>query len=63
MFGERRPGTICNAPSMSVLAVFHGHLCERKLNRKNCNLVVIPGGMTSQLQPLYVWLISHLMNI
>jgi hypothetical protein len=42
---------------MLVLDAFCGHLSEElkvKLERKNFDLVVIPGGMTSQLQPLDV---------
>jgi hypothetical protein len=37
---------------MLVLDAFHGHLSEEitvKLYRKNCDLVVILGGMTSQI--------------
>jgi hypothetical protein len=53
---ERRPGALRNPPSMLVLNAFRGHLSEElkvKLQRKNCDLVVIPCGM-SQLQPLDV---------
>jgi hypothetical protein len=42
---------------MLVLDAFRGHLSEElkvTLERKNCDLVVIPGGMNSQLQPLDV---------
>jgi hypothetical protein len=42
---------------MLVLDAFRGHLSEEmkvKLDRKNCDLVVIPGSMTSQFQQLYV---------
>jgi hypothetical protein len=54
---ERRSGAPRNPPSMLVLDVFRGHLYEEmkvELERKNCNLVVILGGITSQLQPLDV---------
>jgi hypothetical protein len=42
---------------MLVLDAFHGHLSEEikvKLERKDWDLVVIPSGMMSQLQPLHV---------
>jgi hypothetical protein len=42
---------------MLDLDAFRGHLSEElkvKLERKNCDFVVIPGGMTSQLQALDV---------
>jgi hypothetical protein len=43
--------------SMLAMDAFHGHLSDRIRNRlrnKNTNLVIIPSGMTSQLQPLDV---------
>jgi hypothetical protein len=52
---ERHPGALRNPPSLLVLDTFRGHLSEElkvKLERKNCDLVVILGGMTSQLQTL-----------
>jgi hypothetical protein len=52
---KRCPGALCNWPSMLILDAFHGHLSEELrgiLERKNCDLVVTLGGMTSQLQPL-----------
>jgi hypothetical protein len=39
---------------MLVLDTFHGHLSEElavKLERQNCDLIVIPEDMTSQIQP------------
>jgi hypothetical protein len=42
---ERWPGALCNPLGMLILDTFHG---------QNCVLVVIPGGMTSQLIPLNV---------
>jgi hypothetical protein len=42
---------------MLVLDAFRGRLPEElkvKLVRKNCDLFVVPGGTTSQLQPLNV---------
>jgi hypothetical protein len=54
---ERYPGALQNPPSTLVLDAFHGHLPEElkvKLESKNCDLVVTPDGMTSQLKPLDV---------
>jgi hypothetical protein len=54
---ERHPGGLRNPPSMLVLDVFHRHLPEQlkvKWERKKCDLVVFPDGMTSQIQPLGV---------
>jgi hypothetical protein len=42
---------------MLAMNVFRGHLSDRIINRlrnKNTDLVIIPDGMTSQLQPLNV---------
>jgi hypothetical protein len=42
---------------------FHVHLPEElkvKPERKNCVLVVIPGGICRKLQPFMFWLINHL---
>ena len=53
----RRPGAMLNMKSMLVLDAFRGHLTEdvkSSLKRNKVDLVVIPGGMTSQLQPLDV---------
>ncbi|KAH7948926.1 hypothetical protein HPB49_003564 [Dermacentor silvarum] len=54
---RRRPGVLLSFPSILVLDAFRGHLADsvKKLLRDSGNeLVVIPGGMTSQLQPLDV---------
>lgn len=53
----RRPGALLSFPSILVLDAFRCHLAEsvKKLLRDcGTELVVIPGGMTSQLQPLDV---------
>ncbi|EEC16950.1 POGO family transposase, putative [Ixodes scapularis] len=53
----RRPGALLGFPSMLVLDVFRCHLADsvrRLLRGSRIELVVIPGGMTSQLQPLDV---------
>lgn len=55
----RRPGALLARRSMLVLDAFRGHLTEgvkKKLMDNRTELVVIPGGMTSQLQPLDVCL-------
>jgi hypothetical protein len=44
-------------------SAFCGHLNEElkvKLERKNCDLVVIPGGITIYFNQSLFWLISHL---
>lgn len=54
---ERRPGALRNPRSMLVLDAFRGHTTDsvkNRLQQHNCDLVVIPGGMTSVLQPLDV---------
>ncbi len=54
---NRRPGFSRKAPSMLVLDAFRAHLTDTvkdSLLKTNSNLVVIPGGMTSVLQPLDV---------
>lgn len=53
----RRPGALLGLPSMLVLDAFRCHLADsvkRLLRDSRTELVVIPGGMTSQLQPLDV---------
>uniref|UniRef100_A0A131XQ93 Putative pogo transposable element n=1 Tax=Hyalomma excavatum TaxID=257692 RepID=A0A131XQ93_9ACAR len=53
----RRPGALLSFPSILVLDAFRCHLADsvKKLLRDcGTELVVIPGGMTSQLQPLDV---------
>lgn len=58
---QRRPGAMLGGPSgtrsMLVLDAFRGHLTpevKTRLQNSNCDLVVIPGGMTPVLQPLDV---------
>lgn len=53
----RRPGALFGQPSMLVLDAFKGHTTEKvKQLIKECgsDFVCVPGGMTSQLQPLDV---------
>jgi hypothetical protein len=55
--GEKCPGAICKLLSMLVLHSCYVHLSEElkiKLDWENCNMVVIPVGITSQLQLLDV---------
>jgi hypothetical protein len=54
---EHRPGVLSKPRSMLAMDAFRGHLSNRIRNRlrdKNTDLVIIPNGMTSQLQPLDV---------
>ncbi|KAM7295706.1 pogo transposable element with KRAB domain [Ixodes scapularis] len=54
---DNRPGAAFKIPSMLVLNAFRGHLTDEVKNtirEAKSDLVVIPGGMTSQLQPLDV---------
>jgi hypothetical protein len=54
---ERRPGALTKPRSMLAIDAFHGYLYNRiknNLRSKNTDLVIIPSGMTSQLQPLDV---------
>jgi hypothetical protein len=51
---NRQPGALSKAWSMLAMDVFHGNFCDRLRNRlrnNNTDLVIIPNGMTSQLQP------------
>ena len=51
----RRPRTFLNQPSMLVLDAFKGHLTDsvkNQLRKMKTELLVIPGGMTSVLQPV-----------
>ena len=51
------PRAFLNQPSMLVLDAFKGHLTDsvkNQLRKMKTELVVIPGGMTSVLQPMYV---------
>ncbi|KAM7311305.1 Pogo transposable element with KRAB domain [Ixodes scapularis] len=53
----RRPGTLLKARSMLVLDSFRGHSIDhvkKTVANAGCDLVIIPGGMTSILQPLDV---------
>jgi hypothetical protein len=52
---KRSPGTLLNKRGMLVLDSFKGYLTqqvENEMRKANTDLVVIPGGMTSQLQVL-----------
>ncbi|KAM7297194.1 Pogo transposable element with KRAB domain [Ixodes scapularis] len=52
-----RPGALLKPQSMLVLDSFRGHITDRvkkTVANAGCDLVIIPGGMTSILQPLDV---------
>lgn len=54
---NRRPGALLKQRGMLVLDAFKGHLTpqvKEEINNAKTDLVVIPGGMTSQLQVLDV---------
>lgn len=54
---NRRPGALLRQRAMLVLDAFRGHLTEQvktNVRDNNTDLVIIPGGMTSQLQVLDV---------
>jgi len=54
---DHRPRAFLNQPSMLVLDAFKGHLTDsvkNQLRKMNPELFVIPGGMTSVLQPMDV---------
>lgn len=54
---DRRPGALLRCRNMLVLDAFRGHLTasvKQALRDGRTDLVVIPGGMTSTLQPLDV---------
>jgi hypothetical protein len=55
---HRRSGALLKKKGMQVLDAFRGHLTEKvktvASNLLNTDLVIIPGGMTSQLQVLDV---------
>jgi hypothetical protein len=54
---ECRPGVSSQPWSMLAINAFPGHLSNRIRNRirtKNTNLVIMPSGVTSQLQPFDV---------
>ena len=51
----RRTRAFLNQPSMLVLDAFKGHLThsvKNQLRKMNTELIDIPGGMTSVLQPM-----------
>jgi len=53
----RRPSAFLNQPSMLVLDAFKGRLTDsvkNQLHKMKTELVVVPGGMTSVLQPMDV---------
>lgn len=53
----QRPGGLRKVPSLLILDAFRGHLTEsvkNKVKELGSQMAVIPGGMTSQLQPLDV---------
>ena len=53
----RRPRAFLNQPSVIVLDAFKGHLTDsvkNQLRKMNTEIVVIPGGMSSVLQPMDV---------
>jgi hypothetical protein len=54
---ERRPSSLSKQGSMFVIDSFRRHLSYRmrsSLRNTNSDLLVIPGGVTGQLQPLLV---------
>ena len=54
---NRRPGALLRKPSLLVWDSFHDHLgddTKRLLSEMKTDLAVIPGGLTSVLQPLDV---------
>jgi hypothetical protein len=54
---KRRPGTLFNKRGILILYSFKGHLTQQvkeEMRKANTDLVVIPSGMTSQLQVLDV---------
>jgi hypothetical protein len=60
---HRRPDALLKKRGMLVLDAFKGHLTDKvktvASNLLNMDLVIIPGGMTSQLHVLDVSLINH----
>ena len=52
---EHRPGRLLNHKSLLVRDMFKSHLCENvkaTIKKINTKIAVIPGGLTSTLQPL-----------
>jgi hypothetical protein len=59
---SHRPESFLNQPLMLVLDAFKGHLTDSvrdQLCKMKTELVVIPGGMTSVLQPMDVSINKH----
>lgn len=57
MVWSRRPGGMHSPRSLLALDAFKGHLTndvQSRLRKRNTDCAIIPGGMTSQLQPLDV---------
>lgn len=62
----RRSGALRNKRNMLILDAFRGHLTlavKKQPHAMNGDLVIIPGGMTSQLQVLDVVVICYLQSI
>jgi hypothetical protein len=54
---QKCPGALLNLCSMHILVSFRGHTTEEAkkiLKSRNMDQVIIPGGLTLMLQPLYV---------
>ena len=57
IWSKRSSDQLLNPRSLLVLDSFHGHLVnsvKERLNEVHTNMAVIPGGLTSKLQPLDV---------
>ncbi len=55
----RRPGGLARRKSLLVMDSFEGHktdLVKKRCNEENTDIAIIPGGLTSVLQPLDVCL-------
>jgi len=50
----KRPGGLFKKPSLLVCDQFKAHVTKRLATKLKTHLAVIPGGLTSQLQPLDV---------
>jgi len=56
---NRWQGGVCKENSLLVLYAFKGHVADEvkaTLQKGNCETVIIPGGMTSQLQTLDIFI-------
>jgi hypothetical protein len=54
---QEHPGALLNLRNMPILDSFHGHTTEEErkiLKSRNMDQAIIPGGLTSMLQPLDV---------